>query len=169
MEVYFMKQEFYLYKSLLDSANSISVNRLFFQAGTNFTPHWHDYFEYEIIISGTARHIYNNQIYEIGRGDAYLMNYCDYHAFSTVTDVEIYNVNFNAKAINAELAGYLLSGVHKLQHCFYEDELCDIIKKLGKLGENIKSGEAFSSQLSSAILSELIIDIVQKSQPDANH
>ena len=47
----------------------------FISAGTKFPMHWHEFLEFEIIVSGSAEHIYNGNRYIVESGDAYMMCY----------------------------------------------------------------------------------------------
>ena len=42
--------------------------------------HWHDYFEFEILLSGNATHICNGQKHRATRGGAWILSQLDFHA-----------------------------------------------------------------------------------------
>ena len=41
--------------------------------------HWHDYFEIEMVVEGSADHILNGKTYSLSKGDIYLLTPVDFH------------------------------------------------------------------------------------------
>lgn len=97
-----------LMKYKLDMAEeAVSVQKQVIEAGTVYELHWHEYLEFEVVVSGEARHRYNNHTYRISSGDAYMMCYCDFHEVTALTDVTLYSLHFDSSLLSAELSGLL--------------------------------------------------------------
>lgn len=59
--------------------------------------HRHEYFEIEIVVSGKAAHVLNDNIFELKRGSAYFLNPSDFHklVMSGDDDIELLNISFD--------------------------------------------------------------------------
>lgn len=78
----------------------ISVRR---QAYLSYPQHWHDYFEIEIVISGSAEHYYNGTAYNIAKGDCYLLTPVDFHRIETETPIELINISFDSVWLSEDM------------------------------------------------------------------
>lgn len=61
----------------------------------SFPLHWHNYFEIEIVLSGTGRHLFNGIEYTMGRGDCYLLTPVDFHEVQVLEPLELINISFD--------------------------------------------------------------------------
>ena len=73
------------------------------KAGFHFPLHWHDYIEFEILLSGHGTHICNGRGYEISEGDVWLMSFCDFHAVTLDEPSLIVQIGFNRGFLFPEL------------------------------------------------------------------
>lgn len=74
----------------------------------NYDLHWHDCFEIELILSGSATQILNGKRYEMSRGVIYLLNPTDFH--SVVSDgAQVYNIMFSEGLLDEEVLQKILS------------------------------------------------------------
>lgn len=131
--------------------------------GENIEVHWHDYFELEIILSGEAEHIYNNEKQLITRGNAFLMSYCDFHAFKCLTDVKIINIRFFNNFLDKELNDYISFGAGRFNTSFDEDEIGLILKICEKVFLEEKKENIFKSMTVKNCISQIVIDLLRKS------
>lgn len=131
-------------------------------AGSSVVPHWHDYFESEIIISGHAEQIYNGEKYAMERGCAYLLSYCDFHSFKAIDDVRLLNVRFKENLVNPELLRYITLKPNKLICTMSEEETRDIIKSYGRLKSETENPQIFGRNIISGIISDFIISLLRK-------
>ena len=98
----------------------------------NYDLHWHDCFEIELILSGSATQILNGKRYEMSRGVIYLLNPTDFH--SVVSDgAQVYNIMFSEGLLDEEVLQKILS-VNK-----------NIIFQLGE--RELKNAEFIMSQM----------------------
>ena len=133
--------------------------------GEKYPLHWHDFFEYQIILSGCAEHIHSQSRELLKAGSAYLMSYYDFHSFETITEMKIINVRFNENMLPAELVNFLLLGTCNIACRFDPDESRYILNLLHMLEDEKKQGKQFSSLASTNILSLILINTIRKSNP----
>ena len=62
--------------------------------------HWHEYYELEIILSGSATHVLNGRPYEIARGSAYLLNPTDFHEIKGDAPIILRNLSFDESCVS---------------------------------------------------------------------
>lgn len=62
---------------------------------SSFPLHAHEYFEIEIIESGSGRLFLNGNEYEISRGSAYLLSPSDFHEIITDGTLTLWNISFD--------------------------------------------------------------------------
>ena len=141
----------------------IIVTERLIKAGTEFPPHWHNYFEFEIIISGRGEHIYNKNKYIAETGSAYLMSYHDFHFFKALTDTRLVNIAFNENILDEELARFISVGANKFNCSFDKTELKNIISLIDKIIYERKNRLPFGDRITSNALCEIMIELIRKS------
>ena len=109
---------------------------------TGNTFHWHDYFEIEIITSGSLTHKLNNETYQCRRGDVCILNYTDFHThIKTIDDETVvgYNFNFDEYAISGEILSIILNHSKPLICHFDDEELSALIYEIKQLQKESQS------------------------------
>lgn len=139
----------------------IKVEERHLVSGDGAVPHWHDYFEFEIVISGKAEHIYNGEKHIIQRGSAYLLSYCDFHSLKALDNLDVINVRFNENLINSDLIRHITLKPNKLIYNFNENETCGILKSINDIKNEISNPDIFGNIVLSGILSNLIISLLR--------
>ena len=74
----------------------------------NYDLHWHDCFEIELVLRGSAVQILNGQRYEMRPGDIYMLNPTDFHSIET-TGATVYNIMFSEDMLDKEVLQKILS------------------------------------------------------------
>lgn len=69
------------------------------QRFTAFPNHWHDFFELEYVVGGSATHIYNGKEYISEKGHLYFLTQIDFHGFQGTPEVELINIKFDETRI----------------------------------------------------------------------
>lgn len=77
-------------------AKHVSVGRQRFSA---FPNHWHDFFELEYVVGGSATHTYNGKEYTSEKGHLYFLTQIDFHGFQGTPEVELINIKFDETRI----------------------------------------------------------------------
>lgn len=97
--------------------NNASKNRLSFDNYLNseigigltknslseFPMHWHNYFEYELMVEGEAIHELNGEKYHVGVGDAWIVTPTDFHRITSKKNFTLFNVSFNENTVHTNL------------------------------------------------------------------
>ncbi len=136
--------------------------------GTKVSLHWHDYFEYEIILDGELKQIYNGESFEMSRGWAYLMSYHDCHEVIAAADTRLLNIRFNENPLPDEILNYITVKPNRLICEFGEDETISVISAIERLGREISGTEIFRDVISRGIISELLIMLIRRSGGNAD-
>ena len=128
--------------------------------------HWHDYFEIEIILSGSGIHQYNGINHALGEGSAYLLTPMDIHALipDPGTEFHLVHLRFDEKAITQEVRDLLLQ--HKMAHSVRLEgtEIERLLTQLTELLHCFESDNAIQSLSVQLMLSYLCLHIVRESQ-----
>ena len=127
--------------------------------------HWHDYFEFEIMLSGKAVHKINNQSYDLTRGDAHLLRYSDFHTNIPFEneDVRLYNFNFDEMALPDSVISFLLNSKKPFIYKYSEEELKEVNSDIEiLLDENADLKDPLVSSLHSAVFTKIILNFLNK-------
>ena len=149
--------------------NDVVVKNRYIKANNGVAPHWHDYFELEIILDGAAEQVYNGEKIMMKRGYAYLLSYCDFHAVRAVCDTRLINIRFKENLINKELLKIITSKKPgKLLCVFDEKEIKSALDKIKIIDSEIKGDKMFKNIEISSVISQMLIMILRKSQVRKN-
>ncbi len=126
--------------------------------------HWHDYFEVEIVLSGTGIHQYNGTNYPLSVGCAYLLTPMDIHALipDPGTDLHVVHLRFDEQAIFGEVRDLLLQHNHVHSVKLNENDFDRLLTQLNELLHcfEVNNTQSLSIQL---MLSYLCLHIIRES------
>lgn len=74
----------------------------------DFPLHWHDYYEMEICIDGSAVHKINGKEYSFKKGDFLIIKTSDFHEVKIESAITYYNISFSPTAIEPKLLALLM-------------------------------------------------------------
>lgn len=94
-----------------------------------FDYHYHDFYEFELILSGSAKVTVNGNEKILTRGDAYLLRPTDLHEFKSIERAEIYSAHFLPNAVEPSVLDAFLSKNGYLTVSFSEAE-CKLYESL---------------------------------------
>ncbi len=104
-----MKKEFecrrILVENIANSREKLLVRRKHLK---NYELHWHDCFEIELMLRGSAVQVLNGIRYEMIPGDIYMLNPTDFHSMET-TGATVYNIMFSEDMLDKEVLQKILS------------------------------------------------------------
>ena len=132
------------------------------RAGEHFAPHWHDFFEFEIVLQGCGEHAYNHTHYTVERGSAYLMSYYNFHELTAKTDMKLLKLQFNEHAIPKELRDYLLLRHNCLFCSFPEEAFVNMIRQFEEIEHEATSCSFLSDLRIEALLRTALIDLIRQ-------
>ena len=126
------------------------------QAGHGVSPHWHDYFEFELVMEGEGEQIYNGVSYTMQRGMASLMSYYDFHALRGITDMKLLKLQFNEQMLPKELMERVSFSRNRFCFPLSEEETAEV----SRLIEQIIREDRDRSQLYELVVQNAIATLV---------
>ncbi len=92
--------------------------RFFVQYGTHKEPmplHTHDDFvELVLVLSGSADHRVNNEVYRIQKGDVFVIHHNTYHGYENPKNFRLYNIMYQPEQLQAYTDLKQMAGFHAL-------------------------------------------------------
>lgn len=147
--------------------DACTVNRRLLRDDFFFPLHWHNYFEFEILLSGIGEHVCNGRRYQARAGDCWLMSLYDFHSFSAREETEMLHVCFERGYLSVELEGILSAGDFccRLEgDAFFE--ACEICNRL--MREQAESVRYFKMS-QKAMIERLLILMLRASNEKSEH
>ena len=133
------------------------------KSGPVFPSHWHDFFEFEIVTSGTYRHTISEKTYTVNRGCAWIMTSLDYHKVECTDDASLINISFTSEAISGELSDFLSSTPGGFLCEFDEDEANLIISLCTQAQKELQNKSNLWKQAVSGLIENILIRTIRKS------
>lgn len=122
--------------------------------------HWHDYFECEIVLEGSAEHKINNLTETISPGSAYILSHFDSHEVTPKESLKIFSIHFNESAVDESVFKELL--LSSSCRCVFDcDEFCYVKSRIKRLLEEERKMK-FHHQMTYALITEILILIMRK-------
>ncbi|MBR2460015.1 MAG: helix-turn-helix domain-containing protein [Clostridia bacterium] len=98
----------------------------------DYEPHWHDYFEIEILTEGELIHTLNGVPRELSAKSAYIVTPTDFHLVRPKTKAELWNISFSEDAISEKRFCSLMS-VDRPSHFQLDGETATRVSTLAEL------------------------------------
>ena len=138
------------------------------ESGGEFPPHWHDYYELEIITEGSGVHMYNNNITQYSKGTACILSYCDYHSYKFTETTSFLNISFDERLLPLNITRYISAGISNCNCVLESEELRQVISLAKMLKSEINSGKTFNKEMVTSLLVNIIIRIIRNSNTATN-
>lgn len=127
----------------------------------NYDLHWHDCFEIELILSGTATQVLNGKKYEMSPGVIYMLNPTDFH--SVVSDgAQVYNIMFSEGLLDEEVLQKILSVDKNIIFQLSERELKNAEFLMSQMLYEFENTAEFSDAVIKNLMECLFIMILRK-------
>ena len=127
--------------------------------------HWHDFFEIEIVLSGSGVHQYNGTNYPLTTGCAYLQTPMDIHALipNPGEDLHLIHLRFDEQAIFGEVRDLLLQQNRGHSTKLSERDFSRLLDQIHELLQcfEVNNTQSLSIQL---MLSYLCLHIIRESK-----
>lgn len=94
-------------KKHIDSEPMLKISKK--RIEKEFPLHWHDFFEFDVIISGNGFQNFNGTKYPLKRGIAYILRPTDFHGLYANEPIEFYNIMFHESILSDEFTEMLLN------------------------------------------------------------
>jgi len=140
----------------LPSGQHYCATRPKIAAGNVVSPHWHDYFEFELVLDGYGEQIYNGIRYELKRGTVSLLSYYDFHALRFFSDTKLLKIQFNETMLPVELSEGLFLSQNRFCCSLSEEEMGEVIR----LMEQIQREDADRSQFYELMVRNAIVSLM---------
>ena len=108
------------------------IRAVFSSADKAMPVHSHDYYEIEIIVSGSATHYLNGSKYEIGPGTAYILNPASFHTYEIHEPLKLFCINFDGSVIPEHLF-FKMTTVGAGKHIRFDEKRFEDLKKLAEI------------------------------------
>ncbi len=116
----------------------LEISTRIHKKGFSYPNHWHDYFEFEIVLSGEYEHIVGQKKRIARRGSAWIMSHLDYHSFLCTADAEILNISFTGHNISQDIIDILSSSTGGFLCEFDTQSTNAILKNTERAAREIK-------------------------------
>ena len=135
-------------------------------AGKRFPLHWHDYLEFEVLVSGQMRHSRNDRSYLLEAGDAYIICHHDYHELVALCDTTLFCLHIRGDFLSPELLNYV--NYNSLQCRFDERELAEVENMLRAVLQETETAQPLGELLVKNTVEDVLIRLIRKAQPGEN-
>ncbi len=129
--------------------------------------HWHDYFELEIVLSGSGKHHFNDTIYDLNAGSAYIVTPIDFHSvvFDNSKDGNVVHIQFDSYTMSDDVTRLITNSSSSIT-AHFEGEDFEYIKTLcAKLLDEFNGDRPDRMLMLRAVLEQLCILMIRKSVP----
>ncbi len=151
--------------SELPSGQNYYFERREIKTGSYFFPHWHDYFEFELVLKGTGEHLYNHTRETLKRGSAYLMSYYDFHELRATEDMSLLKLQFNEYMLPQELNNFIFLNQNRCCCAMTEQEIARIEMLFEMIETDSHEHTLFSEQTVRGALLLVIVEAIRKASP----
>lgn len=130
-------------------------------ASFNLPPHWHTFFEIEIILEGKGRCLLNDDEYDLSETKLFLLTPKDFHRYDIEGPVSILNISFDQTMCSQEdLSTLIFSNVKNAYTEDVAEHMCTIFT-----AELLRSEYEQDGDCTRALLSYLLHRMFRKCEP----
>ncbi len=123
--------------------------------------HWHDCFEIELILNGSAVQSLNGTTQQLGPGDIYLLNPTDFHSVKS-DGAEVFNIMFSENLLDDELLQKILSVEKNLLFHLDEKEFGNAVSIISQMVDEFDHTAGYSETYIKNLLECLFIILLRK-------
>ena len=127
----------------------------------NYELHWHDCFEIELVLRGSAVQILNGERYEMSPGVIYMLNPTDFHSIETKGAI-VYNIMFSEEMLDEAVLQKILSIDKNIIFRLSEREMHSTEFMLSQMLYEFEHPTAFSNAVIENLMECLFIMIMRK-------
>lgn len=127
------------------------------------TTHWHNFYEFDIIVCGEGETICNGEKHQLKRGVASLLSPLDFHEYLCDKNVDLINIQFRERDIDCDLIDRLSFVKEKV--VYFDDITMENIEKLCHLLKSNINGK-LSEEYRKKIIECIIISFLNASNDE---
>lgn len=143
-----------------------NVNAVRRKLTSDIDKHWHDFYELEIVTSGSGVMHVNGKEYEMRRGLFYLLTPSDVHGYSVHGEVENVNLTFTPEAIENTVFAERLYPMGCVVGYADERTIEKLTFYIERMSDETKSNGEFAVKYVSALLSCALVEIYRAGETD---
>lgn len=152
-------------QSDLNQGENYFVTRRSVRAGETYPPHWHDYFEFELVLEGRGTQIYNGTEYALERGTVSLMSYYDFHALHFQADTKLLKLQFNEQMLPKELNEFIFLSRNRFCCSLSEEETEEMIRWMELIEAESRDRRQFYDCMVRNAISSLMVTMLRRMAP----
>ncbi len=148
--------------TLKQISESLEISTRPHNAEFSYPNHWHDYFEFEIVLDGEYEHTVRNEKTIARRGSAWIMTHLDYHSFKCNKDATILNISFSGYGINKNIIDLLSSSMGGFLCEFDSQKTIEIYEKAQIAKNEMINKPPLWQENVEAIVESILIEAIRK-------
>lgn len=136
-----------------------SYDRRILTQGRIILPHWHNYYELEIVLGGQIDHTINKKSMVMSQGSVYFLSPVDFHSVKCIEEADIINIAFDESMVSKNLTEVLS---HQTNHVpvLNDDDFAYLCERTERLNRE-RSEDIFQNEVASAIITEILYIILR--------
>ncbi len=147
-----------LVKNMKNSRENLLIRK---KSLHDYALHWHDCFEIELVLSGTAVQSLNGVTQNLAPGDIYLLNPTDFHSVKS-NGAEVFNIMFSENLLDDELLQKILSVETNLSFSLNPKEFENAVSIISQMVDEFDNTTAYSETYIKNLLECLFIILLRK-------
>ena len=147
-----------LVKNMKNSRENLLIRR---KELHDYALHWHDCFEIELVLSGTAVQSLNGITQTLRPGDIYLLNPTDFHSVKN-NDAEVFNIMFSESLLDDDLLQKILSVEKNLIFHLDDKEFRYAVSLISQMVDEFDHTSQYSETYIKNLLECLFIILLRK-------
>lgn len=156
------KEDFISHTSVCTTNDVAAVFRSL-EKGKVIEPHWHNFYEIEIILSGSMLHKIGDKEFLLSKGDAYLISSNGFHSMEFPEEVTLLNIGFRAELLNDDLRHFSNIDLRTVCGKFNDNDIKKIIDLVSDINNELDKGELLNTTIISGIISQIVIMLLRVS------
>lgn len=162
-----MGKEIRRLRSEFPQGTSYYIERREVKAGKHVLPHWHDYIELELVLSGRGEQIYNRKHHALKRGRISLMSYYDFHELWASEDMVLLKIQCDERILPEEIRGHMRTRQGDLCCALTERDTVYIAQLWERLQEENTQNMPLREQMVQNLITTVIITLLRNAPAES--
>ena len=158
-----MYQSLFLDHTSVCTTSDVLVDLRTLEKEKSIEPHWHNFFEFELILSGKMLHKIGDKEHTLTRGDAYLISSNGFHSMDVVEETVVLNIGFRAEFLTDELRNFSEIDMRTICGKFGTEEIDRILQISEQISYESKAEKLLNASIISGLVSQLVIMLLRVS------
>ena len=145
------------------TTNDVAAITRTLEKGKTVEPHWHNFYEIEIILSGSMIHKIGDKKFLLTRGDAYLISSNGFHSMEFPEETTLLNIGFRSELLNDELRYFSNIDLRTICGKFSDKEIAKIMDLVNDINTEVSQSALLNTTVISSIISQIVIMLLRVS------